>query len=272
MNQNLEITAACPDCGNRFTRNSFMGYALQKYCPPCGEKRAASFEADRLVARAQSLAFMRREFKENPDWGIPQRYWANTWEHFRFDQGGESNRSVVEKLQQYAQEFPVTAPAAGTESVVLASPNNGVGKTMLAGLMLADIIGRFDQHREKCPFQFWSAGRIRQRLATAERFGSSETVEDVYRDLSSVWLLILDDVGKEHADGRAGAQLYEMYFNILDARYNRNLPIVITSNLGPTPWEPGGLSLVDLMGRASVSRLSEMTGRVFHRIAGEDRR
>ena len=164
-------------------------------------------------------------------------------------------------------------PPRGAESIILTSETNGVGKTMLACLLLKDLIGRFEEiGRERSPYQFWSVGDVKMRLKVAERFGSEETVEDVYRDYGSMWLLILDDVGKEQLTGAEASYAYEMYFQIINHRYNNDLPVVLTSNLSFEAWRPGGPTMVDLMGRASVSRLREMTRQREYVIEGEDRR
>ena len=158
---------------------------------------------------------------------------------------------------------------------MLASPENGVGKTMLASLILGTLIDRYpDMGREVCPYQFWSVNSIRMRLKAAERFGGRETVEDVYRDFTTMWLLIIDDVGKEQLGAGVASDAFssEMYFNIIDQRYNHQLPLIMTSNLDFHPWNDGETSLVDLMGRASVSRLVEMTDGDTVVIEGSDRR
>ena len=71
------------------------------------------------------------------------------------------------------------------------------------------------------------------------------------KELSSVGLWILDDLGKEALTERTAEILYE----IIDARYMKNLKIWITSNMGAEP-------LIDKMGidrgKAIVRRLKEM--------------
>ena len=269
----INFTAKCQDCGQPYSSPYFAGVVITKFCRPCTDARQVSWERDRQAVHRRSVANMQREFREAPQRGIPRRYRGFTWADFHFDRGGDGNRSRVAEIRAYADGFPVDGPPVGQSSLILSSPMNGVGKTMLASLLVGEIIGRYeDLGRERSPFQFWSMSDIRQRLKTADRFGSVETPEDVYRDFASMWLLVLDDVGKEQLDGRDAGLVYDMYFSIIDQRYNNQLPVVITSNLGAEPWEANGPSLVDLMGRASVSRLVEMTGGAVYRIDGEDRR
>ena len=265
----------CNDCGVLFKTQVYLGRAFGQYCQQCRDRRMVEQEIDHALRRGNSLAQMRREFIENKDWGIPSRYWQDEWEDFQFDRDGENNRDRITKLRDYAETFPVDGPPHQVPSLVLASPMNGVGKTMLASLILKTIISRYSElGREQSPFQFWSVNKLKMRLRTSERFGSKESTEDVYRDFASRWLLILDDVGKEQIEGRDANFAYEMYFNLLDQRYNNQLPIILTSNLNTIAWEtdPNGPSLLELMGRAAVSRLMEMTGGEVYVIDGQDRR
>lgn len=270
----VTYTADCEDCGANFTVQIIPGLGKTKWCDACREKRRLEYEAERQAIHKAAIEYQRREWLQDPTRGKPRRYWDDRWEDFRFDKGGERNASRVEELRAYAEKFPVDAAPLGQSSLLIASPTNGVGKTMLAGLILSTLVERYDYlGREICPFQFWSVAKVKMRLKTAERFGSKETPEDVYRELTRTWLLILDDVGKEQLGGYGSEMLSaEMYFNIIDQRYNNDLPIILTSNLDFHPWSAGEPCLVDLMGRAAVSRLLEMTRGTVCVIDGEDRR
>jgi len=267
----LKVISRCGDCGEEYESQGLMGIRTDKYCPACREKQRRLFEVQEKETRANSLAFHRQEWVSGLR-GIPRRYRGITWDDFEYDQGGEGNKAKVAKLREYAEVFPMEKAPHGVESLLIARDMNGVGKTMLVCLLLNDLINRFDQvGRERCPYQFWSVDEVKLRIRSAERYGSAETVEDVYSDFAAMWLLILDDVGKERLEGEAGFT-YEMYGNILNRRYNNELPVILTSNLAYTPWVEDGLSLTDLMGRAGVSRLMEMTGGQVYVIEGPDRR
>ena len=267
------ILANCGDCGQEFQAPYGLGFQSGHFCRPCREMRDEQRQAELSAMRALKVAYHWQEWVEDPKRGIPKRYRGLDWSDFKFDRGGEANRPLVQKLFWYAKEFPMDGPPVGTTSLLLSSETNGVGKTMLACLVLKEIIGRFeDIARERCPYQLWSMVDMRLRFKSAERFGSVETPEDVFREFTVMWLLIIDDVGKELLTGAEAAVAYDTYYTILDARYKAELPVVLTSNLNPGPCREGGPSFVDLMGRASVSRLAEMTGRKTFVIEGEDRR
>ncbi len=262
----------CADCGQPFETPLYQGKVMSRYCPGCREKRSRAFEVEDTLRRQQSLTWQRKEWLESPV-GIPRKYRGLTWDDFCFDNGGEGNRSKVQALQQWAKEFPLHGMPSEVPSLLLARDVNGVGKTMLASLILQDIINRYDEvGREKCPFQFWTVDDLKLRLDSARRFGGDEGLETTYRDFATMRLLILDDVGKESLSGYAASDSYQMYFTLINKRYNNGLPIVLTSNLTYEPWVEGGVSLIDLIGRAGVSRLMEMTGGIYYEIEGEDRR
>ena len=273
MPDDTTIQFPCDDCGRLVTRPLFLGLRLGRYCRECKDARNMEREAEMARVHEASLAMNRERWLTDPKGGIPYKYRNLAWDHFRFDQGGESNRPRVAAFRKYAQDFPLDGFPRSTHSLVLASPNNGNGKTMLSCLILKDIINRFeDTARDRCPYQFWPVASVKFRLRAAERYGSKETQEDVVREFSTMWLLVLDDVGKEKLGGAEAEFAYEWYFSVLNARYNANLPVIITSNLDVAPWTAQGPSLVDLMGRATVSRLMEMTGGQSYLIEGADRR
>ena len=265
----------CQDCGRRTSVPVLLGRVFGRRCRPCNDTAVAAFERADAEMRERSRAYRRQDWIENPVRGIPARYRGYKWEDFRFDLGGEGNRPSVETLRKYASEFPVDETPHLARSVLLTSAQNGVGKTMLACLFLKEVIDRMDLDRsshEACPFQFWTVPQLKIRLKNAERYGNPESIQDVYREMETVRLLVLDDVGKENITGGEASFNYEMYFTIINSRYNLGLPMVITSNLNYTPWSPGAPSLLEIMGRAAVSRLVEMTERKVLIIEGEDRR
>ena len=245
----------CRGCGNAVPTHKPYWYCCVE-CPPICE------DCWRRVAAELWIEHRR---------GIPRRYHGSRWEDFAFDRGGESNRDKVRAVREYAEGFPVEGLPYGYPSLVLASPSNGVGKTLLACLMLETIYRRMDPTRGVVlPAQFWPVHDIRLRLSSVGRHTFDETWEQVMGDFATMPLLVIDDVGKERLGGEAN--YYETYSLVLEARYNANLPVVLTTNLGLEPWTEGGPSLVDLLGRATVSRLAEMAGGKIYVIEGEDRR
>ena len=81
---------------------------------------------------------------------------------------------------------------------------------------------------------------------------------DVVGKLSSVPVLALDDLGKERFTGWAA----EQFMLLLDARYSKNLPLIVTSNYTPrqleSHWNASGMD--GAYGGALVRRIVAMTG------------
>lgn len=260
----LKIIRRCEDCGKEFDGPA------QMFCIDCRRTRLDSFNVDHEQRISDNRELNRNKWLANAKWGIPSRYRDLAWSAFRYDKNGGSNRGKVIKIQDYSELMPTDQSPSGYPSMLIARDLNGVGKTMLASMIVQSLVNRcMETHREKSPFQFWPVAKIKQRIRSAERFGSVETVEDVYQDFATMWLLVIDDVGKERLDGADVAFTYEMYYSIINERYNNQLPVVITSNLKFEPWGQGGISLVDLMGRGCVDRLMEMVGENAYVIDGE---
>ena len=89
------------------------------------------------------------------------------------------------------------------------------------------------------------------------------TLDTLMRDLSRVDLLILDDIGTEYSTEWAMERLYI----IVNDRYNREKPIIATSNFNAEGLEA---RFKDIKGKRIVSRISEMCQPVL--IRGSDRR
>ena len=263
----------CYDCGEFFPARVLNGHELDRCCGKCEEARESEQQAARTRHEDVNISLTQQRWIADPKGGIPAIYRGFTWDDFLFDKGGGSNRKRVGDLRRYAEEFPVVAKPEGVPSLVLASETNGVGKTMLATLLLRDIIRRCGNWKVgRCPFQFWTGSAIEDRLRKAEDFKTGETVADVYDDLGSLSLLVIDDFAKEFLDGDQDRAARKRYRKIIDRRYEAGLPVVLTSNLEFVPWQQGGMDLGRALGRPTVSRLVGMTRAQFFIIEGEDRR
>ena len=270
-----QIICQCDDCGSEFdargqvVSDRFLGRTGPMYCSACREARLRARDLAEKLAHEARLAFQRTTWAHDRDRGIPEKFWNASFDNF--DPVG--NQTAVQELREYAEAFPVDGRPKGVKSLLLTRDVNGVGKTHLACAVLRTIIEKFEKlDWERCPYQFWTAGKLKQRVRGGQRFGGAESEADVYQDLGSMWLLVLDDIGKEQLTGADVAATYEMYYTVINERYNAELPMVITSNLGFEPLPHGGLSIADLIGKAGASRLMEMTGRTEYVIAGHDRR
>lgn len=78
-----------------------------------------------------------------------------------------------------------------------------------------------------------------------------ETDEAIYTQLENVRLLIIDDVGKRVP--RDLNFIQQVWYRIIDGRYRKEKPVVLTTNLLPVDMEMH-------IGGASADRLTEMVG------------
>ena len=271
----IRLTAICADCGQEF--NAKAALAVQAftrkrqplYCHFCRAKMVRQGQVEQTRRHEVTLAYWRNEWLSKA--GLPFAYLLKNFDNY----DPAFNEPRVALLRAYVEAFPVDQRPTNYPSLIITARNNGVGKTHLSCAMLQGIIARFENLAyEHSPFRFYTAPALKHRILDAQRFTSKDTLVTVYEELASLWLLILDDVGKEKLTGADAGTMGEIYFSIINDRYNAGLPLVLTSNLGFEPWEAGGLCLEDVIGWAACSRLKEMTGSPGQQIviAGEDRR
>jgi len=141
---------------------------------------------------------------------------------------------------------------------MLYSGEPGVGKTTLMACMASHIFETWQGKPggARCPVKFESGPGLTRRIRATWNLPDEgprhEREEDVYKELSGVPLLMLDDVGKEQPRSYRFTQ--EMYWFIVDERVKAGLPLVLNSRLPMT----GKDSLEDLMGKDTVDRLYGM--------------
>lgn len=166
---------------------------------------------------------------------VPERY-----------RGVEPDFKAFEKIERTGRGLYLQGP-------------NGTGKTRTASAIALAFIARGRSA------YFTSGGRVLSRLRDAMRSDGAEA--DVFAELTTPDLLIVDDLGKENQTAWATSMIYMA----IDDRYNTRKPVVITSNYSKRELvarlsQDGDRSTAE----AIVSRLSEMTMKV--EMGGEDRR
>ena len=271
----MTLSKNCISCGQLFEISSASGgngiFARiafrQDKCQPCVDKALAEFQAQDKRTREASAAFHRREMLANS--GTPLKFQADAERLDGFDPTG--NQGSYKKVLAYVERFPKNERPINYPSMIIYGRHNGIGKTRLSCGIIRCLIDAWTREEwNKSPYQFVAMPDLRLQLQMGLRFQAERTTEAVYRDCAQAWLLVLDDVGKE---SQYRADDAEVYFKLINDRYNNQLPTIITSNLAPdAPWVKGGLSLTDVMGLATMSRLREMCSGSVIEIKGEDRR
>ena len=148
-----------------------------------------------------------------------------TWDKSKFP-------SAYDFCLKYAQEF---------------DKNNGDGIILMGGAgtgktHLASAIANYLMHESLVPVKFGTFANLLDKMKLA-----FHTDKDVVKQLSEVSMLIIDDLGKEKYTEWA----QQVLFQVIDNRYNNELPIIITTNLKPE-------ELRERFGEPIVSRLMEM--------------
>ena len=151
--------------------------------------------------------------------GLSRLLDAQSFESFTLDAYPEEARPVMKKnytkLKKFANEF-----SERKESFLLAG-NTGLGKTHLSSAVAKHLIENgYDVVYEIAQniFSDFDTDRFR------DRYGDSEILSERYFDCD---LLIIDDLGTEIVTSNTESYLY----NIINTRLNKNLPIIINTNL-----------------------------------------
>lgn len=171
---------------------------------------------------------------------VGDRFRNRTFENF--DESAQPKAYGI--CKRYAENFD-NLRGAEKNSLVLIG-NCGTGKTHLVASITNVLIdrgikvlyGTYTDHLNKIKAEFGTNGNYLEQMQTAP-------------------LLVVDDYGKE----KEGAWTDEIWFSVINARYERMLPTIITSNLSPVEFGESN-------GNAVQSRLSEMA--MIMRVEGKD--
>lgn len=182
------------------------------YCPTCSKMGKYHWQGIEVVCDcARQLALAQRYTLA----GIPDNYQKLDWSDYAF-----AMPAGVEDYRAHLEPF-----AARGLGLLLIGPK-GVGKTMLATLMLKEFIKRgmkgfsilFSEVTDQITAGWGSGDKAR---AAQESFDDRFTHTDV---------LLLDDLGKEWSSANTMAKVH--FDNILRRRVQNNRVTLLTSNLG----------------------------------------
>ena len=135
----------------------------------------------------------------------------------KFDEKlGDVPRAVMEKNLQRCKEFAVNFSKNSRGLLMLG--NTGLGKTHLSLAVASEVI------KGGHSVVYNSAPELMRKL-NKEFYGRSDT--DSMALITACELLILDDLGAETNNDQNISMLYE----IVNARYNRHIPMIVNSNL-----------------------------------------
>ena len=232
-------SGVCEFCQKKLEpMTSFQDFVFYQQCQ-CAEvvavrEREKQAEVNqhqiREALRQQKLAqSIRAMFGE-----MPERFRDRTFQNYR---KLPENSAAYETARKYSAQFPQSTGLMFFGDV-------GTGKTHLAAAIAHEQISKGHS------VLFGTVPSLLSRIRSTYNDSDNETEREVMQVFYRCSLLILDDLGKE----KVGDWVEERLYEIVNDRYNRNLPIIITTNVGLESVQ----KLYKKNGAAIVSRLFEM--------------
>ena len=243
------------------TADDYVGEDNLYYCGKCHTRKQTAIElfgkmkiapcickcrADELKAEEEA-----RKQREHFDRvmrmrsvGFPEKA-MTTWT-FANDDG--SNPKMSNAMRKFVDNFP-TFQKEGKGLLLFGTV--GTGKTFLAACAANALIDN------GIPCLVTNFARIANEVQ-----GMFEGKQEYYDNLNKFPLLVIDDLSAE----RKTEYMQEIVFNVIDARYRANLPLIVTTNLTREEL----LHPSDLSYQRIFSRLFEMCTPV--EVSGKDRR
>lgn len=217
-------------------------------CPKCGDSpEALTFRLGDRTHTFHRRCRCERERYEAEQAELRERDRRLRIEQLRRDSGlvGRQTEQTLATFDEARQTEAVTAlrdflDAGGWRVLVLASERPGTGKSHLA----AAAVDAFAQQLKAA--RFVAVPEFLLRLQAGFRDDSRESALDALRGFADSALLVLDDWGKERRTEWSVSTLW----TLLDTRYRRCLPTLVTTNLTAQAFSTW-------VGPATASRISE---------------
>lgn len=206
----------CPECGDYGLIVNAEGQTIR--CPRCS--RWTDAQRAEMVRRAC----------------IPPRFARASLNNFDVPKGDALRKSILELARSYAYTF-----SGKEERGLLLRGGTGTGKTHIATGILLDVIAK--GHKGL----YVNVSDLMARLIRTMDAGASETEEDIFRQVTGVDLLVLDDLGAEPARDWVRDRIYL----IVNTLYDNLKPVIVTTNCSNE-------ELASRNGERVVSRLQEM--------------
>lgn len=168
---------------------------------------------------------------------------------FNFSMLDGSNKALAERMQKYAQNFD---QVYDRNIGLILYGNTGTGKTFFAECIADALL-------KKGRFALLTSV---SGLANAMSSNFNENRARILHYIKNVDLLVLDDYGTE----RDTAFMNEQIFDVIDARYTSNRPLIVTTNLSPEAMKANN----NLNVRRIIERLTESC--IAFEVKGDSRR
>ncbi len=184
-------------------------------CPTClGEREAA--EASVAAAREAELLRARTESMMQQTC-IPARFVGRTLDTFKADSDGQARALRV--CRRFADEFDANL-RTGASLILSGMP--GTGKSHLAAGIIQAILPAHVG-------VYVTMMDLIRMLRDTWRKDSTKSEADVLAQLSSVPLLVVDEIGLQY--GTDGERT--LFTDVMDRRYRDQRPVILITNQGP---------------------------------------
>lgn len=179
------------------------GEKIYSECPKCKAEREAEIaEREKLNAERKEAERISKNVQEG---NIEIDYQSLTFEDYRTET--PQQKRALEAVQDLMQ---------GKKKKVVLLGETGLGKTMLGSLAVKYMGGKIYR-------QYDIATMIRQSYS----FNAKKTELEIVEELSSIPLLVIDEVGKV-----GNSEAVRNWFSaIIDKRHTRKLPLMLCGNL-----------------------------------------
>lgn len=223
----VEVQVKCETHGNRTIEVPQCMATMARYCPDCvSEKR--DLELKPLIRQTVE--------KELQKTGIPENFIGQKYSQLDYESNRHKQTVITDRLIKYVKDLISAGHSEGAKNILL-SGNMGTGKTLYASILLQEILNRsladgVQDERDirlkgRLSVQFVSELNLLNQL-TAIWKSNTDTQKDMIKRLAEKSILVIDDVGTTTS---TNTHLLDLYANLIDERYKRRLPTIITSNL-----------------------------------------
>jgi len=179
--------------------------------------------------------------------GVPERLRSKTLGQFK------AQNVLIENYLKRIRKWCETWPKVDRGLLIMGP--TGTGKTHVSVGIMRELA-----EKGECGMVFKDSRGLMQEFRDTYQDGSRLTESVIMEDVTTCPLLVLDDLGAERLTEWTQATMEQ----ILSARYNAGLPVIITTNWMDSELLPDGSEgfLVDRVGARVRSRLWEVCQRM----------